>query len=382
MNRSVTVALLLAAPVAAASPAGADPLARPAEAGDPIPAVVPAAAAAPEQAPPSDPPWANKFFLPDIASNPGRAAPPVVVHDFGTVPHGTLCAHKFTITNIYDVPMQVIDITKSCGCLEAYPPMKVLQPNEQAEFVVTMDTSKFKGPNAQTMKVTFGPQYVSTAILRFEANSRTDVQLSPGRVHFGTVALGAKVPPQTVTVDYHGRQKDWKITGFVPPTGPIDVDVKQVTGGFAIRAKYQVTVSLRPDAPAGPVAEVVSLKTNDPTSPVVQVNVTGLVQAPLTLTADTVRFGKVAVGRTATFRVIVRATGGAAFVVQPVADAGDGISVETLPAASPTQILTVKFQPTRPGVVRKDVRLETSLGGGAAVTIRVEGEGEGEPLEK
>lgn len=327
-------------------------------------------------------PWANKFFLPDVAHNPRQDPPPVIVKDFGTVPHGTLCVHRFTVTNIYDVPVQVTDIRRSCGCLMAYPPEKVLQPTEAADFVVTMDTAKFKGDNATTIYVTFRgvldqTEFQNTAVLRIQANSRTDVQLSPGRVHFGTVAQGAKPVPHTVTVEYSGL-RDWKITGVVPPAGPIDVEVKPVGSGF-LGSKYQVTVALKPDAPAGPVAEVIGLRTNDPTAPVVQVNVTGTVQAPVTLSTDAARFGKVTVGRSATLRVIVRGTNGTPFVVQPVAEDADGVSVETFPAANPTQIVTVKFQPTRPGVVRKDVKLQTSLGGGVSATIRVEGEGEGEP---
>src|SRR5205823_4493061 len=124
-------------------------------------------------------PWANKLFLPDIARNPDQPAPQVVTHDFGTVPHGTLCVHRFTMTNIYAVPLQVTHVNKSCGCLEAYPPQRVLQPSESAEFLVTMDTSKFKGPNAQTISVWVGPERVSMAVFRFQANSRTDVTLSP-----------------------------------------------------------------------------------------------------------------------------------------------------------------------------------------------------------
>ena len=91
-------------------------------------------------------------------------------------------------------------------------------------------------------------------------------------------------------------------------------------------------MALKPDAPAGPVAEIISLRTNDPTAPVVQVNVTGTVQAPVTLTPDAVRFGKVKVGQSATVQVIVRGTNGTPFVVQPVAEDADGVSAETFPA--------------------------------------------------
>jgi hypothetical protein len=319
-------------------------------------------------------PWANKFFLPGIAQNPAQPAPLVVEHDFGTVPKGTLGVHKFTVTNIYDVPIQVIDIRRTCGCLEAFPPERVLQPNEQADFVVTMDTGKFTGPNAQTMYVTFGPQYVSTAVLRFQAESRADVMLNPGRVHFGTVAQGSR-PSETVAIDYQGPQRDWQVTGVVPPAGPLDVTVKPASApGAWLGKKYQVTVALKPDAPAGPVAEVVALRTNDPASPVVYVNVTGLVQAPLSLSTSKVQFGTVKLGEAAKFRVLVRAT--APFRVRPVPDAGDGVSVETFPQAIPVQAVEVTFRPTKPGALRKVVELRTDLNGGATAVIVVEGTGE------
>ena len=91
------------------------------------------------------PPWANKFFLPDIATNREQTPPPVITHNFGEVPHGTLCVHKFTVTNIYDAPMQITEVRKSCTCLDYVPMTKVLQPNETAEFTVTMNTGKFVG---------------------------------------------------------------------------------------------------------------------------------------------------------------------------------------------------------------------------------------------
>ena len=313
-------------------------------------------------------PWANKFFLSGVEADPSRPAPAVITHDFGTVPHGTLCVHKFTVTNIYDVPMQVVEVKRSCGCLEAYPPQKVIQPNEQADFVVTMDTSKFKGANAQTVHVTFGPRFVSTAVLRLSANSRADVMLNPGRVHFGTVAQGAKAE-QAVTLEYHGRDvRTWQVTGVVPPAGPFTVDVAEASpGGFVSGKKYQITVGLKPDAPAGRVAEVIALKTNDPSAPVVQVNVTGVVQAPLSLSTDKVQFAGVKVGETAEFKVLVKLSAPGKIAGVP-ADA-DGVSVETFPAAAPVQVVVVKFAPTKPGPVKKSLTLQSEVG---SATVQVD----------
>ncbi|MCZ2341884.1 MAG: DUF1573 domain-containing protein [Bacteroidales bacterium] len=319
-------------------------------------------------------PWANKLFLPNIGKNPALDAPPVLVHDFGTVPHGTLCVHKFTLTNIYDVPMQVVDVRKSCGCLEAYPPQKVLQPQESAEFVVSMNTAKFHGANAQTLYITLGPNYVSTAVIRMQANSRADVSLNPGVVNFGTVAQGAKTA-QTVMLEYNGRQRDWKVTEAVPTNSPLNVEIKDVSGrAWFSPTKYALTVSLKPDAPAGVLSEVISLKTTDPTAPIVQVNVTGVVEAPLSVSAEHVRFERVPVGGEASQKIVIRAATGP-FKIQPMAPRDDGIIVETFPAPAPVQIVTIRFRPTQAGSVRQEIRLVTDLGGGTVTTIRVEGEG-------
>ena len=332
-------------------------------------------AAAPLAAQPQAVPWANKFFLPGIDKNPKQEAPPVITHDFGTVPRGTLCIHKFTVTNVYDVPMQIVDIRRSCGCLEAYPPQKVLQPFESAEFIVTMDTAKFVGPNAPLVYVTFGPRYVSTAVLRIQGTSRADVNLNPGAVNFGIVAQGAKAS-QSVALEYSGRQRDWKVTGVVAPTGPIEVQVREAERNFLWGAKYYLTVGLKPDAPPGQLGEVITLKTNDPSSPLVQVNVTGSIQAPLTLSPGQLDFGKVRVGETAEHKVWVRAAGNQIFRVQGLAEDADGVSLETTGIPGPNQIVTVKFRPARTGPVRKELLIRTDLGGGATAKLVVIAEGE------
>lgn len=324
-------------------------------------AVAPAVAVA--QQPAAAVPWANKFFQKD---NP----PAVIVHDFGTIPGGTVAAHKFTITNIYDVPMQVINVEKSCGCLEAYPPKQVLQPNETAEFGITMDAGKFKGANAQTFRITFGPQYSSTAVIRVQANSRTDVSLAPGQVNFGVVAQGAKAT-QAVALKYQGRQRDWKVTGVADGTGPFDVKVEE-PGRFSFGSEFKISVALKENAPAGSLVDQIILKTNDPTAPLIPVPVTGMIQAPLEINPKKVTFAGVKVGETASQRVMVRAA--KPFKISAPADDGDGVTVELFPAATPVQIVTVKFTPTRAGAVTKTINLKTDLNGGAIAAIPVEAE--------
>ncbi|HYH67786.1 MAG TPA: DUF1573 domain-containing protein [Urbifossiella sp.] len=330
----------------------------------------------PTASPPGQPaPWANKFFLPDIAEKRDQAAPPVITHHFGDVPHGTVCSHTFTVTNIYDTPIQIVEVRKSCTCLDFVPLAKVLQPNESGPFTVTMNAGKFVGANSQTFYVTFGPKYVSTAVVRVSAVSKTDVSVNPGAVSFGSVAPGAKAA-QAVKVEYKGRMRDWRITETVTPHGPFDVQVTETSRGGPLRggAEYTVTVALKANAPPGPLADTLTLKTNDPANPVVTLAVTGAVAVPLEVAPAQVRFNPVAVGQSDTVRVLVRAA--RPFRVLGVDGAGGDISVE-LPASIPLPLhtITVKFDPTRLGPVAQELRIRTDLDGGAAVTLPVVAQG-------
>lgn len=316
-------------------------------------------------------PWANKLFLDDIAKNPTTTPPEVLVEDFGTVPKGTICKKTYTITNVYNTPLQIVDVRRSCGCLTPYAPEKVIQPNETAEFTVTMDTNKFTGANAQTVQVTFGPRFVSTAMLQFKAVSQADITMSPGNVDFGTVSLGDE-QSKSVSLEYTPQllnRKDWKITGVMPAKGPIEVDVKAAGAGLR-GAKYLVTVHLRDNAPAGPIDEAIMLKTNDQTAPLIRVDVTGTVKAPLSLSTDTVRFDDAKVGETVRFNVLVK--GNSPFQIEPV-ESANGVAIQTFPAPAPVQRVTVSFTPTTAGAINETFELKTTLGEGVTVKLSVVG---------
>ena len=320
-------------------------------------------------------PWANKLFMPNVERNPNNPAPRVLAYDFGTVPFGTVCTKTFTVTNPYAVPMQVLDVRVECGCLKAHPPNKVLHANESADFTVTMDAGKFKGANAKRMYVTFGPDNVSVAELEFKATSREDVSISPGGVDFGFVPRGTKTPARVVTVKYTGRRKDWTITDVVRPSAALDVECKEVSRHGPFGVTYQVAVTLKDDAPAGPLTEPVQLKTNDPTTPFLTLNVTARVQPPLAVIPDTVTFRGSTVGTERQYKVLVRGSGGTEFslTADTPPDESSARAEGILPTARNVHVLTVKYTPRAAGPFRHEVKLRTSLGGPPLVVV-VEGD--------
>ena len=308
--------------------------------------------------------WAKKMFVKDGVLQTD--------HDFGVVPNGGLLNHRFTITNIYAVPMQVTDVRVSCGCTTCVAPPGTLAPNQSAEIDVTMDTRKINPPGRKTVTIylSVGPQYVSTAALRVTATTRADVVLNPGSVNFGPVASG-QTPEKVIDVEYAGNFA-WQVTGFVAPQNAF-FDVGSVTP-FPTppgRVGNHVAVRLRPDAPAGMNRQEFHLRTNDPQNPLVPVLVEAVVQPPLKVTpARTVKFERVPVGQSVTQRIFISAT--QPFMITSVQGQTTELqAAASLQAVRGTHIVNLTYTPQQPGPFKTKLTFVTSLDGQTA-TVDVE----------
>jgi hypothetical protein len=308
--------------------------------------------------------WADKLF--------GGST----THDFGTVARGAQLVHTFTIYNIYSVPLEITNIRATCGCVIPTPSTKVLRPQEKAQLHIAMDGRRFTGPKAVTVYVTVGPEYVSTASLHITANARQDVVLNPGQFNFGVVRQG-QTPTQTLDVEYAGSF-DWRITEVVRnPAAPYDVVVEQLyrqppQGRQAGRVGYRLAVTLKPDAPAGPLNHELVLKTNEPGGgQYITVVVEGNIQATLTVAPSVVNLGKMKVGTEVTQKVQVR--GQRPFHILKVDGVGDGLTAVLPAGAAQNHVLVLRCQPGKAGELRRQLVIHTNLDQNATVSVNVEG---------
>ena len=319
-------------------------------------------------------PWANKFF-----TGKDQLPPPVILHDFGVVPKGTVKTYRFPMTNIYAVPMQVQEPKPGCGCLSVVEYTGKMGPNETGHILVEVRTASFDGAKSVKLPVMFvgrdpktNEPFYSTAQLELQVVSRADVAINPGGLAFGQVPAG-KAAAAAVTVTYSGRQPNWQITerGFRKEL--LDVEVTRVQAPRGTTA-YQVTATLKPDAPPGPIDEQVVLKTNDPAAPALTLTVTGTVQARLSVApGDLVKFPEgVEVNQTAVRRVTLQAD--KPFKVKTVEGQGDGVAVPLLPMIpQKVQILNVEFTPSKAGAVKKVLTVKTDTGESVRLTVEAFG---------
>jgi hypothetical protein len=313
-------------------------------------------------------PWGQKIFF------------GVTGHDFGTVPYGAQLKHRFKIKNIYAVPLDITSIRPSCACLSSKPGKDdvpvTLGPKEERYIDIVVDARRFKGPKTVSLNVTFGPQFVSTATLVITANARTDVVFNPGEVDFGSVSQGRAIT-QVIDVEYAGAL-DWRILEIVKSAdAPFSVEPRELYrkgSGFirqTITVGYRIQVTLKETAPAGPFHQELILKTNDPSSPVLPVEVEGNVQAALSVAPSVVSLGNVKVGNTKTQKVSIR--GNRPFRILDIEGGGDGVTAQLPAGAAQAHVLTLTCRPDQVGEWRKQLTIHTDLDGGTTATVTVEG---------
>ncbi|MCE9534117.1 MAG: DUF1573 domain-containing protein [Planctomycetes bacterium] len=312
-------------------------------------------------------PWANKFFAP-------KDPPPVVVHDFGTVPWGTTLTHRFVMTNIYAVPMQVVkDPDVSCGCVKIVRYTQKLEARETGFIDIEMDGRRFQGAKAVTIQVRFGPKFQSTALLQVRAFGRTDVALNPGQINFNTVALGQE-PRKDVDISYTGSQLNWQILGADTQNAKsVNASLVRLQSSQRGTTSYRLSVSLKPDAETGVLQEHILLRTNDAANPVLSIPIAGTVQAPLSVVQGAmVKFDPIPVGQEIKRNVMVR--GNKPFQIMKIEGEGDGLKVEYTPITNPIQVVKITFKPTQEGELRRKITIFTDQKESTSVIIEATAE--------
>lgn len=303
--------------------------------------------------------WAQKMFTAGTT------------HDFGTVPRGAQLLHKFSITNIYAVPMTVTQVVPGCNCISASVSKKTLEPNETGTIDIGMDASRFVGPKKVAIRVTVGSgvDYFSSADIIVSAVSRADVVFNPGEINLGSVPVGQKATAR-VEVEYAGSLP-WTINELVVGKLPVVGTFKE-TYRQPNKVGYEVEISLKGDAPAGSIKDFVYLKTNDSQTTLVPLLVNGAVVSELTVTPENLVLGEIPPRETLSRRVVVR--GSRPFSITRV-EIPDGVvqASTTLPSPeSSVQTLGLSIRGDRPGALRSQVKIHTSLGT-TPLVVSVEG---------
>jgi hypothetical protein len=288
-----------------------------------------------------------------------------VAHDFGPVPRGAKVRHPFVLTNGLAEVVTIVDIRASCGCTTGRAGAATVAPGQAAIIEAEMDTRNFVGRKATALFVSLVTASGRQAEVRLGVTSTilSDIVLNPGGIDFGTVKKG-QAPQQVLTIDRVG-DPSWMAERMISASRVLDASLRQ-TSRSADGVGYALTVTLKPDAPAGAVRDEIHILTNDPQSPAIPVLVTAQIRGDLTASPGVLALGRVARGGTGQGRVLIRAS--QPFAILGIEGAGDGFQAAAAADAArkPVHVLTISYrpEPTSPrGDLRRSFRVRTDLPG-------------------
>ena len=301
--------------------------------------------------------WAKKMFS-------------VTSHNFGTVAKGSKTEYRFVFRNLYKEDLHVVGVRTSCGCTSPEITKHDLKTHETAEVVAKFNTRTFLGQHGATLTVTFDKPFYAEVQLRVAGNIRGDVTFEPPFVDLGNVDLGAGAERQ-VRVTRVGSAA-WDISDVRSANPSFEVSLSKPTRTPS-QTSYDLTMRLKPDAPAGYVKGQLILITTDQRATQIPMDVEGRVVAAVTVSPQLLSLGTVKCGGTVTKNVVVRANRD--FCITGV-DCEDGcLTCEPRTTPAKVHILPVTFQAgNAAGRVEQQLRISTDLGEGAVPAVTVQAE--------
>jgi len=298
--------------------------------------------------------WATKMF-------------PVTSHNFGTVAKGSKTEYRFVFRNMYQEDLHVVGVRTSCGCTSPEVTKRDLKTHETAEVVAKFNTRTFLGQHGATLTVTFDKPFYAEVQLRVAGNIRGDVTFEPPFVDLGNVDLGAGAE-RRVRVTRIGSTP-WEIKDVRSVNPSFEVMLSKPSHSAA-QTMYDLTMRLKPDAPAGYVKGQLILVTNDPRATQIPMDVEGRVVAEVTVSPQLLALGAVQCGGSVTKNVVVRAT--REFSITGISCVDGCLTCEPKTTPAKVHILPITFQagPTA-GKVERQLKIATDLGEGAVPVVTV-----------
>lgn len=284
--------------------------------------------------------WADRMFPEDR-------------HDFGPVPRGAKVSYNFTMVNHLSEPVTILGLRPSCGCTSGRANASVVGPGQTAIIEATMDTRNFVGDKSTVLYVSMMTASGREAETGLGVRSMilSDIVLNPGTIDFGVVPKGQS-PSQTLTIDRINLE-GWRVHRMVSGSRILNARLNETArqGG---EVSYLLTVSLKPNAPAGPVRDEIRILSNDPETPSIPVMVTGWIRGELTAAPSVLSMGQVHSAAGAKGRFIIR--GAHPFAIVGIEGNGDGFNASAKPnAKQKVHVVTVNYRPDE-GSTRGDLR--------------------------
>ena len=301
----------------------------------------------------------------DAADGP-KLVVPEKIKDMGVVAQGEMLEVDFALVNEGDETLEIKAVRPTCGCTVADFDREIA-PGKTGYVKSRLDTRDFSGPISKSILImTNDPQDPTvTVVIKTEVHPYVEVLPRP-LVRFNAVLH--EPMNQKVTVVAGSEDKDFKVTGVKSSVPFLVASVRPLPSDALLEGKspqqYEVSLSMKDDAPVGPVNAVLEIETNHPKAKTVPIKVFGVVRALLHVTPSQIQFGSVSaktqpgrnliVVNNRTGKVLVKVTGAT------VNDAAFAAEVVTIEEGRRYQVTVTVKSDASPGPRDATLTLETT----------------------
>jgi hypothetical protein len=217
------------------------------------------------------------------------------IMDMGTVAQGETLNVDFEIVNEGDETLEIKAVRPTCGCTVADYDREIA-PGKTGYVKAKLETRDFSGPISKSILImTNDPQDPTlTVVIKTVVHPYVEVLPRP-LVRFN--AVQHEPMNQKITVVAAENEKNFQVTGVKSSVPFLEASVRPLTKDQLLAGKsarqYEISLSMKDDAPTGPVNAVLEVETNHPKAATVPVKVFGVVRSLLHVTPSQVQFGSV-----------------------------------------------------------------------------------------
>ena len=296
--------------------------------------------------------WARKMFE-------------TTSHDFGLVARGAKAEFRFKLTNIYVEDLHISGVRSSCGCTTPTIGTDLLKTYDEGYILATFNTRNHLGQKSATLTVTFDKPFPAEVQLQITGFIRSDVELEPGGIQFGTLDAGTPAEKLMKITARTGR--DWQITEIRSSSEFVEAEAVE-TGRQVGQVTYDMKVRLLPGAPTGYLKERLIVVAADSKSTEIPIEVEGRVLSALTVSPTSLFLGTVNPGSTIRKRFVIQAR--QKFSITDIECDRDGFEFKVPEgAATVHQIPAVYRAGDKPGKITCKIRIQTDLAGATTAEL-------------
>jgi hypothetical protein len=196
--------------------------------------------------------------------------------NFGVAWQGQPVKLEITVKNVGTAPLDITDVSSSCGCTVPTKPKSPLAPGESSTLTISYDSARRLGPASQTVTLVTNDATQPKAIIKLSGDVKPVYDLDPKEgLVFGQLNRHSNETRTVTITDKYTEPLRLELKED-QDFGPFAVQLQELEPG----ARYALLATTKPPLKVERYQALILLRTNLELVPEIRVQLYGFVQPP------------------------------------------------------------------------------------------------------